>query len=118
MNQVSLVGRITQELELKNFEDGNCVTRFNLAIDRYLKSTLKAEKKSEGRQTADFPRIVLWGKQAENCCKYLKKGALISINGRVNTTSYEKADGETAYVTEIVGEKVHFLESQNVEHKK
>ncbi len=118
MNQVSLVGRITHTPELKQLHDGNTVTKFNLAIDRYLASSQKEEKKNEGKQTADFPRVVVWGKQAENCCKYLEKGALISVVGRVNTSVYEKDTGENAYVTEIVGERVHFLESSNAENRK
>lgn len=111
MNQVSLVGRITNDLELKSLQDGKCVTKFNLAIDRYLNQSAKEEKRSEGKQTADFPRVVLWGKQAENTCKFLKKGALVCVNGRVSTTSYEKSDGEMAYVTEIIGERIQFLEN-------
>lgn len=111
MNQVSLVGRITHDLELRTLQDGKCVTKFNLAIDRYLNQAAKEEKRSEGKQTADFPRVVLWGKQAENTCKYLKKGALVCISGRVSTTSYEKPEGDIAYVTEIIGERIQFLEN-------
>lgn len=118
MNQVSLVGRLTHSPELKTLQDGNSVSKFNLAIDRYLALAQKEEKKNEGKATADFPRVVVWGKQAENCCKYLVKGAMVSIAGRVSTSTYEKQDGEMAYVTEIIAERVQFLEPSGSEHRK
>ncbi|MBM7562697.1 single-stranded DNA-binding protein [Fusibacter tunisiensis] len=110
MNQVSLVGRLTLTPELKTFQDGNCVTKFNLAVDRYLSGVQKEEKKSEGKATADFPRIIVWGKQAENCCKYLKKGSMTSVVGRVVTSSFENNEGDMVYMTEIVAERVQFLD--------
>jgi single-strand DNA-binding protein len=118
MNQVSLVGRLVQNPELKVLQDGNCVTKFNIAIDRYLAIAQKEEKRSEGKATADFPRVIVWGKQAENCCKYLMKGAMVCIAGRVSTSVYENADGENVYLTEIVGERVQFLESAQSELRK
>lgn len=118
MNQVSLVGRIVQNPELKNLQDGNSVTKFNIAIDRYLALAQKEEKKNEGKATADFPRIIVWGKQAENCCKYLSKGSMVSITGRVSTSVYENSDGENVYMTEIVGERVQFLDPAGSEHRK
>jgi len=118
MNHVSLVGRLVQNPELKVLQDGNSVTKFNIAIDRYLALAQKEEKKSEGKATADFPRIIVWGKQAENCCKYLMKGAMVSIVGRVSTSVFENSEGENVYMTEIVGERVQFLEPANSEHRK
>lgn len=118
MNQVSLVGRIVQNPELKNLQDGNSVTKFNIAIDRYLALAQKEEKKSEGKATADFPRVIVWGKQAENCCKYLSKGSMVSITGRVSTSVFENSDGENVYITEIVGERVQFLDPVGSEHRK
>lgn len=118
MNQVSLVGRIVQNPELKNLQDGNSVTKFNIAIDRYLALAQKEEKKNEGKATADFPRIIVWGKQAENCCKYLSKGSMVSITGRVSTSVYENSDGENVYMTEIVGERVQFLDPAGSENRK
>ncbi len=118
MNHVSLVGRLTQEPELKTLQDGNTVTKFNLAIDRYLGKELKEEKKNEGKATADFPRVIVWGKQAENCCKYLSKGAMVSVIGRVSTSIYENSEGDSVYITEIVAERVQFLESVSSEHRK
>lgn len=110
MNNVSLVGRLTQAPELKNVTADKVFTKFNLAVDRYLGSVQKDEKRNEGKPTADFPRITVWGKPAENCCKYLDKGALVSVIGRVATNRFEKEDGEVVYMTEIVADRVHFLE--------
>ncbi len=118
MNNVSLVGRVVQTPELKVFGEGNCLTRFNLAINRYQAQAQKEEKMKEGKQTADFPQITVWGKAAENCCKYLLKGALISIVGKVSTSNYENAEGEMVYITDIVASKVTFLESFKSEHMK
>lgn len=118
MNQVSLVGRMVQTPELKVLQDGNCVTKFSIAIDRYYANSQKEEKKNEGKATADFPRVIVWGKQAENCCKYLVKGAMVSVAGRVATSVFENTDGENVYLTEIVGERVHFLEPVNSEFRK
>lgn len=118
MNQVSLVGRIVQNPELKNLSDGNSVTKFNIAIDRYLALAQKEEKKNEGKATADFPRVIVWGKQAENCCKYLTKGSMVSISGRVSTSVYENSEGDNVYMTEIVGERVQFLDPAGSEHRK
>jgi single-strand DNA-binding protein len=117
MNQVSLVGRLTVSPELRTFQDGNCVTKFNLAVDRYLSVVQREEKKNEGKATADFPRVIVWGKQAENCCRYLKKGSVTSVVGRVVTSSYENSEGEMVYLTEIVADRVQFLDSAGSEKK-
>lgn len=109
MNTVNLVGRVVQNPEEKVLEDGAVMSKFNLAIDRYY-GAQKIEKQSMGKVTADFPRIVVWGKQADNCVKYLKKGSLVSIQGKVITSMFER-DGENYYSTEILGEKVRFLNS-------
>ncbi|MDO4799928.1 MAG: single-stranded DNA-binding protein [Bacillota bacterium] len=116
MNQVTLVGRVVQDPELKEIREGVSITRFNLAVDRYLGSAQRNEKKSEGKVTADFPRIVVWGKQAQNCSKFLKKGSLISLQGRVATSMYENAHGDNVFVTEIVGEKVQFLNNLSLQN--
>ncbi len=117
MNNVSLVGRITQVPELKLIGEERFCTKFNLAVERYLGSSQKDEKRSEGKPTADFPRITVWGKNAENCCKYLDKGALVSITGKVSTSRFEKEDGDIVYMTEIVADRVQFLDSLNSDNK-
>lgn len=107
MNTVSLVGRVVQNPEERQVDGDVTLSKFNIAVDRYF-GAQKQERQSMGKVTADFPRIVVWGRQAENCIKYLKKGSLVSIQGRVITSVYER-EGENIYSTEILGEKVKFL---------
>lgn len=97
MNNVILTGRLTRDPETRYTSDTQmAVTRFSIAIDR---------GKDKG---ADFPNIVVFGKQAENCEKYLKKGRLVGIQGRIQTGSYEK-DGHKVYTTDVVADRVEFL---------
>ena len=97
MNNVTLIGRLTKDPETRYTSDTQmAITRFSIAIDR---------GKDKG---ADFPSIVVFGKQAENCEKYLKKGRLAGIQGRLQTGSYEK-DGHKVYTTDVVADRVEFL---------
>ncbi|MBO4242185.1 MAG: single-stranded DNA-binding protein [Clostridiales bacterium] len=98
MNAVTLIGRLTRDPETRYTSDTQmAVTRFSLAIDR---------GKDKG---ADYPSIICFGKTAENCEKYLKKGRMVGIHGRIQTGSYEK-DGHKVYTTDIVADRVEFLE--------
>ena len=111
LNNVVLIGRLTREPELRYLPSGNntAVTRITLAVDRQFSKEKKAEMVSKNQPTADFINIVVWGKQAENCNEYLAKGRLVAVSGRIQTGSYEK-DGERKYTTEVVAERVTFLE--------
>ena len=109
MNVVVLIGRLTKDVDLRETQDGNYVASFNIAIDRQLSKDKKAEYESKGWQTADFPRITVWGTQARNCATYLQKGRLVAVRGRIQTGSYEK-DGVRVYTTEVVADNVQFLE--------
>lgn len=111
MNNVFLIGRLTRDPELRftTNENNTAVARFTLAVDRQLFKDKKAEMERNNQPTADFIGIVVWGKQAENCNEYLKKGRQVAISGRIQTGSYEK-DGERKYTTDVVAERVKFLE--------
>lgn len=101
MNNVVLIGRLTKAPELRYIpESETAVATFTVAIDRIGK-----EKK------ADFPRITVFGKSAENCEKYLDKGRLVGIQGRIQTGSYKNKDGVTVYTTDVVADRVEFLSS-------
>lgn len=102
MNSVNLIGRLTKEPQVRYTGDGLAVASFTLAVDR-------PAKKGEDKQ-ADFPRIIVFGKQAENCEKYLAKGRLVAIMGRIQTGSYEKQNGDKVYTTDVVADRVQFLE--------
>lgn len=105
MNSVVLIGRLTRDPELR-YTAGTqtAVATFTLAIDRYAK---QGEEKK-----ADFPNIIVFGKTAENCEKYLAKGRLVGIHGRIQTGSYTNKDGVTVYTTDVVADNVEFLGNQ------
>ena len=102
MNQVILIGRLTKDPEMKWISDNQkAVTTFTLAVNR-------PYEKDDG---ADFLRVVVFGKAAENCERYLSKGSQIGVQGRIQTGSYETKTGEKRYTTDIVADRVEFLSS-------
>lgn len=111
MNNVVLIGRLTRDPELRYIPNsGNAVSTFTLAVDKNLSRDKKQELESKNQPTADFIRIVVWGKQAENCANYLAKGRLIAVNGRIQTGSYDDKDGKRVYTSDVVANNVEFLE--------
>lgn len=111
MNNVILTGRLTRDPELRYLEgSGTAVGTFTLAVDKNLSKEKKAEFEAANKPTADFIRIKVWGKQAENCANYLAKGRLVAVEGRIDTGSYDKEDGSKVYTTEVVARNVEFLE--------
>jgi single-strand DNA-binding protein len=103
INNVTLVGRLTKDIDLKFTPSGKAVASGTLAVNR-------AFKNANGEQEADFINLVIWGKPAENTANYTKKGSLIGVTGRISTRNYEGQDGKRIYVTEVVAESVQFLE--------
>ncbi len=103
MNSVQLIGRLTRDPEMR-YTSGSqmAVTTFTLAVDRPAR---QGEEKK-----ADFPRITVFGKQAENCDRYLVKGRKVAIEGRIQTGSYQNRNGDTVYTTDVVANRVEFLE--------
>ncbi|HLS52673.1 MAG TPA: single-stranded DNA-binding protein [Tissierellaceae bacterium] len=110
MNNVVLIGRLVADPDLRYIPSGNAVSRFTLAVDKQLSREKKQELEARNQPTADFIRIVVWGKQAENCANYLAKGRLVAVQGRIQTGSYEDKDGKTVYTTDVVANNVQFLE--------
>lgn len=111
VNNVILIGRLTRDPELRFLPvNGTPVSTFSIAVDKQLPKEKKQEMEAKGQPTADFINIVVWGKQAENCANYLAKGRLVAIQGRLQSRSYEAKDGTRRYVTEVVAERVQFLE--------
>ncbi|MCT4595236.1 MAG: single-stranded DNA-binding protein [Anaeromicrobium sp.] len=106
MNSVVLVGNLARDPELRfTAGSGKAVATFSLAVNRPFAK--------EGQQSADFLRIVVFGKSAENCANYLSKGSKVAIQGRIQTGSYETSTGERRYTTDIVAERVEFLNRAN-----
>ena len=100
MNQVVLIGRLTKEPEVRYTQDGMAIARFSIAVYRYTK----------GEKKADFIDILVFGKSAENCEKYLAKGRKVALEGRMQTGSYTKDDGTKVYTTDVVANRVEFIE--------
>lgn len=100
MNNVTLIGNLTRDPELRTTATGvkNCA--FSIAVQR--------KKNKDGVREADFINIVCWNGTAENCAKYLTKGKKVAINGEIRTRNYEK-DGKKVYVTEVVANIVEFI---------
>lgn len=114
MNNVVLVGRLVRDPELRFVAgSGRAVANFTLAVDKNLSREKKREFEEKGQATADFIRIVVWGKQAENSANYLSKGRLVAVNGSITTSSYKTSTGETRYSTDVLANNVEFLEWAN-----
>ena len=110
MNSVILIGRLTRDPELRYIPNsGTAVTNFTLAVDKGLSKEKKEEMEAKNMQTADFIRITVWGKMAENCANYLAKGLLTAVQGRIQTRTYED-NGEKRYAVDVVATNVEFLE--------
>jgi single-strand DNA-binding protein len=108
LNRVILVGRLTKDPELRFTDSGVAVARFTLAVDRNYTN-------QNGEREADFIFISVWRGLAENCAKYLSKGSLIALEGRIQVRSYENKDGQTMWSTEVVADNVRFLDSRKKE---
>lgn len=103
INRVILVGRITKDPMLRKTQSGTSVVSFTLACNRRVPS--------QG-QDADFINCVAWNKTADFMVQYVKKGALLGLEGRIQTRNYDDKDGKRVYVTEVVADSVQFLESK------
>ena len=112
INNLVLVGRLVRDPELRYTKNQSAVCSFSLALDRPLSREKKEEAKQEGRPTADFPRINVWGKMAESCSKYLQKGSICGVVGRIQTGSYQDKDGKMVYTTDVLAERVKFLDTK------
>ncbi len=105
LNHTILVGRIANDPELFETETGKKVSRITLAVPR-------SYKNMDGEYETDFIGCKLWQGVAESTTEYCKKGDLVGVKGRIQTSDYESSDGHK-YVTEVVAEKVTFLSSKN-----
>ncbi|MEN9406030.1 MAG: hypothetical protein RLZ12_314 [Bacillota bacterium] len=105
LNKAILVGRLTKDPELRYTASGVALSRFTIALDRRFTN-------QQGERTTDFINIVTWRGLAENCAKYLRKGSLAGIDGRIQTGKYENQEGRTIYTTDVVADDVRFLESR------
>ncbi len=105
MNKVVLIGRLTKDPELRYTSSNIPSATFSVAVNRPFQN-------QNGVREADFINIVVWRKQAENVKKYITKGSLVAIEGRIQTRNYDDKDGKKVYVTEVIADNVQFLESK------
>ena len=103
LNRVVLIGRLTQDPELRYTNSGTAVASFSLAVDRM-------RNNANGERETDFINIVVWQKQAELCAQYLHKGRLAAVDGRLQIRTYENREGQKVRVAEVVAESVRFLD--------
>jgi single-strand DNA-binding protein len=104
INKVILVGRITKDPELKSTQSNINFVNFTIAVNRQFTD-------QSGERQADFIQCIVWRRQAENLARFIKKGALLGVEGRIQTRTYE-ADNGTRYITEVVCDSVQFLENK------
>lgn len=106
MNRVMLIGRLTSKPELRATASNLPFTRFTVAVNRTFNN-------AQGQRETDFISVIAWRKQAENVCAYLDKGSLVSVEGRIQTGSYDDKDGQKRFTTDVVADSVQFLESKS-----
>lgn len=105
MNNVSIIGRITKDVELKTTQSGlNAVSMF-IAVNN-------GKDKDGNERPADFPKVYVYDKQAENVSKYCHKGSQIAISGKIKTRTWDKEDGTKGYETYILANRVQFLDNK------
>lgn len=102
LNRTILVGRITRDPELKKTQSGISVVSFTLAVNRQF-----------NKEETDFINCVAWRNSADFLGNYIKKGALLGVDGRLQTRNYEDQTGRTVYITEVVCDNVQSLESRS-----
>ena len=106
INRVVLVGRLTKDVEVRKTQTGLSVASFTVACDR------RTSRSQDGnQQTADFINCVAWRQSADFLGQYARKGALVGVEGRIQTRSYDRQDGTKQYVTEVLCDNVSLLES-------
>lgn len=106
MNKFIGIGRLTKEIELRETNSGRSVVSNTIAIKNDFKN-------ANGEYDSEFVNIQVWGKTAEFLAQYAQKGMLVGIEGRVTTRSYDDADGNKRYVTEVICNSVELLEKKS-----
>ena len=102
INRVVITGRLGKDLDLRYTKAGKAVIELSVAVtDGY------------DREKTHWISVTVWGKTAENCAEYLAKGSSVGVDGRLNTRNYENKNGQKVYVTEVVADRVEFLDNKN-----
>jgi single-strand DNA-binding protein len=104
VNRVTLIGNLGRDPELRYTKDGQGVANFTVATNERWR-----DKQGGTQERTEWHRIVVWGKQGENCAQYLQKGRSVYVEGRLQTREWEDKDGNKRQTTEIVAQSVQFL---------
>lgn len=102
LNRIVIIGRLTRDPELRSTSNGTPVATFTVAVDRTFSN-------NRGEKETDFIPVVVWRAQAETCGRYLSKGKMVAVDGRLQIRTYEANDGSKRTVAEVVAESVRFL---------
>lgn len=108
INNLTLVGRLTKDPDLKYTGNGTAVATFTLAVNRNFTN-------QSGEREADFINCVIWRKPAETLANYAKKGVLIGVTGHIQTRSYDNQQGQKVFVTEVIADNFQLLESKKAD---
>lgn len=103
LNKATVIGNLTRDVELRALPSGIQVAQLSVATNRVWK-----DKNGAKQEAADYHNVVVFGKQAETCAKWLTKGQQVMVEGRMQTRSWDGKDGEKKYRTEIIAENVQF----------
>lgn len=103
MNRIILMGRLAKDPDVKVTTSGKTVCTFTLAVDRPFSG-------KDGKREADFINIQTWNKTAELIGNYVSKGQRLLVDGRLQIRSYDGKDGQKHYATEVVADRVEFIE--------
>ena len=110
INRVEIMGYLGKDVELRYTPNGAAVAQFSVATSRYIKTADGGTK-----QETEWHNVTAWNKTAENCNQYLQKGSFVYVEGRLQTRSWDGQDGKKHYKTEIVANRVLFLEKGKTE---
>ncbi|MCX7750540.1 MAG: single-stranded DNA-binding protein [Candidatus Bipolaricaulota bacterium] len=105
VNRVVLTGRLTADPELKYTQSGRALLRFDIAVNRRWVNPETGQPEEE----VTFVPILVWGKQAENCAAYLRKGRQVAVDGRLRVRTFTTQNGDRRRMTEVAAQAVHFL---------
>ncbi|WP_101512092.1 single-stranded DNA-binding protein [Lacticaseibacillus paracasei] len=103
LNSVALTGRLTKDVDLRYTQSGTAVGSFTIAVDRQFRS-------ANGERETDFINCAIWRKSAENFANFTHKGSLVGIEGHIQTRTYDNAQGQRVFVTEVIVENFALLE--------
>lgn len=104
MNVVIISGNLARDPEQSTTNSGMVIAKFTLAVARMTKKTEET--------SADFIRVIVFDKQAEHVTRYLGKGSKVAVEGRIQTGSYQNKDGKTVYTTDVIANRVEFLDKK------